>query len=536
MHRRARLYDGAADRRGTQAAEDPGGYRVADEYGQNGQAGGGFGPPPQNGPGVPPGTPAPPPGPPPAGPPPGVPQPPTGGPYAPQQQPVGAPGMPLQPGPAAHPHPYPVPPPPKSGGGAKAVGIVLSVLLVLAVLGGGAAVVLLSGDDGGSGGDAQDELPSNALEQLWSAPLSGTHVAGGDSSSLPGLWPAGGHVVHGDERGGMRAYDAQSGKEIWRVKKPKHAGELCAMSRTISPGGIGAVAFDAGGDDCAYLAAIEVDTGTVLWDKNLAEDIGTSNPVLTVNDDTISTNIGTYVNNWTAKGGAPGLDFTSRGQDCDSSLVLGNDHAVGSSECTDVSPRHQLTVLDTRDGGDPWRFPGVDLQAQRILGEAPLTVLLQDDDENRFVQSFTDDGKQGRLIPLTGDLAELQFEADHTFVTEDGVLVTEYGDNLHFAAVDLKSGELLWKTPKSAYLQMIGYDATDDRLIAAARPEEGFHVELTEYDARSGESTVVGALAARGQSTGSPSTATFAWDGGTVYMVADNAKGQAVLRAFRGTA
>jgi outer membrane protein assembly factor BamB len=355
-------------------------------------------------------------------------QPQAGGPYAPQQQPMGMPG---QPGPAFQPHPYPPPPPPGSGGGA--------------------AVVFLSDDDGGSGGAAaQDELPSNALEQLWSTPLEGTHVTGGDVSSLPGLWPAGDHVVYGDERGGMRAYDMRSGKETWRVKKPKHAGELCAMSRTISPGGIGAVAFDAGGDDCAYLAAVEVDTGTLLWSENLAEDIGTSHPVLTVNDDTISTNIGTYVNNWTAKGGDPGLDFTSRGRDCDSSLVLGDDHAVGSSECTDVSPRHQLTVLDTRDGGEPWRCPGVELQAQRILGENPLTVLLQDDDENRFVQSFTDEVEQGKLIPLAGKLGRLQFEADHTFVAEDGVLVTEYGDNVHFAAVDLKSGELLWTTPKSA--------------------------------------------------------------------------------------
>lgn len=523
---------------GLLATEDPGGHRVAEEYGQNGQAGGGFGPPPPNGPGVPPGAPAPPPGPapagpPPAAPPPGMAQPQAGGPYVPPQQPM---GMPVYPGQAGRPHPYPPPPPPRSGGGAKAVGIVLSVLLVLAVLGGGAAVVLLSDDDGGSGGTAQDEPPSNALEQLWATPLEGTHVGGGDVSSLPGLWPAGDHVVYGDERGGMRAYDVRSGKETWQVKKPKHAGELCAMSRTISPGGIGAVAFDAGGDDCAYLAAVEVDTGTLLWDENLAEDIGTSNPVLTVNDDTISTTIGTYVNNWTAKGGAPGLDFTSRGRDCDSTLVLGDDHAVGSSECTDVSPRHQLTVLDTRDGGEPWRFPGVDLQVQRILGEDPLTVLLQDDEENRFVQSFTDEGEQGKLIPLTGKLGELQFEVDHTFVTEDRVLVTEYRDNVHFAAVDLKSGEPLWTTPKSAYLQMIGYDATEDRLIAAAKPEEGFHLELTEYDVRSGKSTVIGALAAKGQSMGSPSTATYAWDGSTVYMVADNAEGRAVLRAFRGTA
>lgn len=518
---------------------------MADEYGQGGQPGG-FGPPPPNGPGVPPGTPAPPPGPPPAGPPPAgppqVPQQPAGGPYAPQGHPgpMAAPGMPGQPGPAApqHAHYAPPPPPPPGSGGGKALAVVLSVVVVLAVLVGGGAIVLLSDDDGGSGsgGSAQDELPGNALEQLWSTPLQGTHVAAGDSSSLPGLWPAGDHVVYGDEDGGMRAYDVRSGKEKWKVKPPKRAGELCAMSRRISPGGIGAVAFDAGGDDCAYLAAIEVDTGTVLWSENLAEDIGTSNPVLTVNDSTISTNIGTYVNNWNAKGGGQGLDFTSRGRECDSSLVLGDERAVGSSECTDVSPRNQLTVLDTRGGDDPWRFPGVDLDVQRILGENPLTVLLQDDEENRFVQSFTDDGKQGKLIPLGGDLAELQFEEHTTFVTEDGVLVAEYGDNVHFAAVDLKSGGLLWKTPESAYLQMIGYDSADGRLIASAKPEEGFHLELTEYAVRTGKTKVVGALAAKGQSMGSPSTATYAWDGSTVYVIADNAEGQAVLRAFRGTA
>ncbi|MFF0724488.1 PQQ-binding-like beta-propeller repeat protein [Streptomyces sp. NPDC004134] len=513
---------------------------MADEYGQNGQAGGFGPPPPPSGPGVPPGTPAPPPGPPPAGPPPVPPQQPAGGPYGPPQQahPMAAPGMPVHAGPAAAPpYAYPAPPPPGSGGGKKAVGIVLSLLVVLAVLGGGAAVVFLSDDGGGGGGSGtQDELPANALEELWSTPLEGRHVAGGDSSSLPGIWPAGGHVVYGDEDGGMRAYDVRSGKEKWRVKPPKRAGELCAMSRRISPGGIGAVAFDAGGDDCAYLAAIEVDTGTVLWSENLAEEYGTTNPVLTVNDSTISTNIGTYVNNWNAKGGGPGLDFTSRGRDCDSSLVLGDEHAVGSSECTDVSPRHQLTVLDTRGGEDPWRFPGVDLDVQRVLGENPLTVLLQDDDENRFVQSFTDDGGQGKRVPLTGDLAELQFEEHTTFVTEDGVLVAEYGDNVHFAAVDLKSGELLWKTPKGGWLQMIGYNADDGRLIASAQPEEGFHLELTEYDVRSGKPEVIGALAVKGQSMGSPATATYAWDGSTVYVVAENAKGQAVLRAFRGTA
>jgi outer membrane protein assembly factor BamB len=83
---------------------------------------------------------------------------------------------------------------------------------------------------------------------------------------------------------------------------------------------------------------------------------------------------------------------------------------------------------------------------------------------------------------------------------------------------------------------MIGYDSTEDRLIASATPEEGFHLELTEYDVRSGESTVIGALAVKGQSMGPPSTVTYAWDGSTVYTVADDAEGRAVLRAFRGTA
>ncbi|MEO3764826.1 PQQ-binding-like beta-propeller repeat protein [Streptomyces sp. B5E4] len=332
---------------------------MADEYGQNGQAGG-FGPPPPNGPGVPPGTPAPPPGPPSAPPPPVPPQQPAGGPYGQPQQhrPMAAAGMPAQPGPVhATPYAYPAPPPPGSGGGKKAVAIVLSVLVVLAVLGGGAAVVLLADDDGG-GSSAQDELPANALEQLWSTPLEGTHVAGGDSSSLPGLWPAGGHVVHGDEDGGMRAYDARSGKEKWKVKPPERAGELCAMSRGISPGGIGAVAFDAGGDDCAYLAAIEVDTGTVLWSQNLAGDYSTSNPVLSVNDSTISTTIGSYVNNRNAKGGGPGLDFTSRGRDCDTPPSSSATSTPSAAASAPTSPRatsspSSTPATGTTRGGSP---------------------------------------------------------------------------------------------------------------------------------------------------------------------------------------
>ena len=427
---------------------------------------------------------------------------------------------------------------PSGGNTGRTVALVTVAVVGVAVLALAAFLLLPFGDDDDNGGSQENGLPANALTQEWAVPVT---VSSGVTTPLPKMWFVEDAVVVGEPRLGLRAYDIRSGKQLWELERPKGAGELCAMSSDVSSGGTGAVAFDAGGDHCGVIAAVETDTGEVLWARK-AGDYGTQREIVEVNSETVVSTAGGYVKAYDVRTGEERVVPRERGYDCASFAVPSRDYIISTSTCSETKPRHLLTVTDVATGNDKvWKHPNEPLEIGRVLADRPLTALFEDEDDNRHLLVFTDgeDGKADKILhrwELTGELEALQFGDNPAFVTEDAVLVAEHQGGDRQIAVDLKTGKVLWKSPRGIQ-RMVGMDPTDGTVLVAhqAPYKDGMvqHVELFTYDARSGERKSVGSLAVPKQGL-SLVDITLGWDGRVVYVLQKSADGKATLRAFSG--
>ena len=436
--------------------------------------------------------------------------------------------------------PYPAggmpPRPPKRTTGKVAALVTVAVVgvAVLAL----AAYLLLPFD-----GEKKDDLPANALSQEWSVPVSVSHRTPRPLIPLPGMWFLGDAVVVGDARLGLRAYDHRTGKQLWELERPESAGELCGMSPTIASG-TGAVAFDAGGDNCGVLAAVETDTGEVLWARR-TEDRGSAQELVEINSETVVTTAGGYTRAYDVRTGEERIVPQARGRHCGTYLAPSRRYIIVTSSCSDATPRHQLSVMEAWTGDDDvWRFPNENLNISRVLSDDPLTAVFEHEDESLEVLVFTDKDhvNANRILhrlKLTGPLSAVQIGSAPAYVTEDAVLVAEHRGGNRQIAVDLKTGKVLWRSPEGQQ-RLLGMDSTSDTVLIAhqvpyqdGRPP---HLELVLYKIHSGKRKTVGTLAVRGTYGLSLFDVTLGWSGGsTIYALVRSEDGKATLRAFEGS-
>ncbi|MFE1175035.1 PQQ-binding-like beta-propeller repeat protein [Streptomyces sp. NPDC058773] len=434
-------------------------------------------------------------------------------PYAQNQGQVPGPA-PFPGGPTAGPFPQG---PGQSPGPARSgapVPLILAIAMVVLIGAGVGGYFLLSGDDSA---DPAADRPANAIPRIWEAPSPVSEREGQDENNLRSLWFNNDDIILGDGEG-VRAYNRKTGKKQWKVKTPKGAGELCAMSKEPSEDGVGAVVFDAGGDDCSFLSVVDTDTGRTLWSKNLKGESTEDSPQMVVNSKVVAVAIGDTYAGFTITGGAKVWELTARGHDCTTTVGLSPQYRAVGSVCSDAKPKKQLALQDLEYSGIHSTVSGEDRAVGQILSDRPLTIRMSAEadaiDAEGSLSTYTEEGKPDHTFKLEGELKDLSLEPRDTFVDEDeNVLVSGYGSG-GMAAMDLKTGKLLWKKSGAAAAAL----DTDGLIAVATAPATGpagRDPVLVSLGLRDGKEKVLGTLYDPKHALGSPDLMSLAWDGHT---------------------
>lgn len=437
-------------------------------------------------------------------------------PYPQQGQAPGQfPGQPPFPGgPTGAPFPGGPGQPPGPGRSGVPVPLILAIVMVVLVGAGVGGYFLFTADDSGS--PAADR-PANAMQRLWEAPSPASDREGQGENNLRSMWFNNDDVVLGDGQG-VRAYNRKTGKKQWTVKTPKGAGEVCAMSKDASEDGVGAVVFDAGGDDCSFLSVIDTDTGRTLWSKNLKGGNTEDTPQMVVNSKVVAVAIGDTYAGFTITGGAKVWELTARGHDCTTTVGLSPQYRAVGSDCSDAKPKKQLALQDLEYSGIHSTVTGDGRAVGQILSDRPLTIRMSEEadviDAEGTLSTYTEEGKPDKTFKLSGELKDLSLKPRDTFVDEDEqVLVSGYGSG-GIAAVDLKTGELLWKKRSSASAAL----DTEGLIAVTDAPDTGTPGQdpvLVSIGVRDGKEKVLGTVYDPKHALGSPELMSLAWDGHT---------------------
>lgn len=482
-----------------------------------------------------------------AGAPGGTPPPPPPPGFAPAPPPATpAPGYGVLPqGPWPAQNPPPVPPgsgplpwgPPVPGGpgarrsGGKAVGIVLACVLALLLVGGGIAFVVFSSGADSANSGTEAKAPGSALDVTWhSDALPRSTALPGVGTAWPGRWIHNGVLVYGDENG-VRGYDMETGHQKWRVKPPKGAGEPCAMSAEPSVNGVGAVVFDAGGDECSYLAAVDLDSGRVTWAKKLLSKYGENGPQVEVGDKYLSVALNNVegMKTYDVRTGAAADPFAAGGIDCAYHFVFSADHVVAKPGCHD-----QLVVLDTQYGGKPAVVPHQKGRPVKILSDDPLRVVVTTTDAEDSPQKllvFSDDGASHRTVDLQGPAAKMVLDdaGDHLV-----------GKNLYFcklhngynALIDLDEGTAVWTANRPT--SYAGYDSARGRVLVVSSDRHKVWPRVDALDPDTGKLTFAGSLVMPDGSYVSVPGSLYAYDTHRLVTIGTRSSdGERAIEAFR---
>lgn len=449
-------------------------------------------------------------------------------PYGPPAPPPPAYGQ--QPGPygggAGGPAGWGVPSPPSPPPGRRGTRGALIVLAVLVLLAAGLFVIrnVVSGGSSpdasrSTDGSGRSGRPADALGLTWKAEIPQRHKLG-TLGGLPALWASPRNLVYADDNG-VRAFDPTTGKKLWTVATPKGASELCAAAPQPNDDGVAAVAFDAGGNDCAFLVAFDTETGRTLWSRNLAGDYPTTAPRIRVGRGSVVADVGSGIAAYSiTRGGAKQWTLYARGHDCGDDGDWSGGYLVVSSSCSDAKPEHELSIRDL-EFGDTYTFPGDSRDVQLVAGDRPLTVVFQgkDDKSPGSVQTYNDDTKPQKAFSLSGPLAKVEFGGRTYVDPEESVMVTSYGSTSGACAVDLKTGALLWSKD-----EVIPVGTDSGQVIAVTGPAEGGQSpRLASFGLRDGKERILGTLYTPDHALGPTIEGLdLSWFGSTLYVIAED--------------
>jgi outer membrane protein assembly factor BamB len=374
------------------------------------------------------------------------------------------------------------------------------------------------------------EVPDSALDVTWTSDGL-PRTAAGDSTGTPwpGRWVHKDVLVYGDENG-VRGYDTETGRRKWRVEPPEGAGEPCAMSAEASSDGVGAVLFDAGGDECSFLAAVDLDSGRVAWSKKLVSEYGENVPKVFVGSESISVALNSVegMTTFDVRTGAPADPFTPSGIDCRFQFVFSAEYVVAKPECRD-----EMVVIDTQHGGKPVKVSDQHGSPVKILSDSPLRFVVtksDDEDGDRELLTFEDHGEHYRTEKLEGAAAHTVFDDADNRLSADGLYFCKVNDGYH-AVIDLNTGKAVWKADRSL-TEFIGFDG-GRVLIARPDPDTPYWTRVGLLDPGTGDVTDVGTMVMRDGTYLAETDVLYAHDMGKVMAVGDRASdGKRMIVAF----
>jgi len=212
------------------------------------------------------------------------------------------------------------------------------------------------------------------LTLAWSVPAH----AGGDAR-LYGGWVTGRYAIRVDQDG-VVAYSLSTGGKAWQAAPPRSGQQPCAMSPTLSAGGVGTVGFGSPGSGaCNELVGLDTATGKVLWTVSLKTRNGTGSTAQTYIQGSVATLISPgLVTGVNVSTGRTVWTYHQRGQFC-SVYPNGTTGTVLVSDfCAGVTPGYSLSALNPLTGKVEWsKRESGDVDFGSVLSGDPVAATVE---------------------------------------------------------------------------------------------------------------------------------------------------------------
>ncbi|WP_435133169.1 PQQ-binding-like beta-propeller repeat protein [Actinacidiphila sp. bgisy144] len=398
---------------------------------------------------------------------------------------------------------------------------VVLALVLLAAVGGGTAVAL----------HREDAAPtaSRHLATAWQ------HPAPDADDALVGSWVTGKLLIRASTDGGLRAYRLADGAPAWSAALPPkiaHGGTRpCAMSPTLTAGGLGTIAFGKDGSTCTTLAGIDAGTGKVLWTVPLTD---AKHPTAAAADTYVQGGVATIV----SENFLGGLDirtgrrvwgFSPRGYYCNAYVWGGTGVVLVDDYCADRKAPFTLAAYDGATGKRLWsRQQDAHTDVAHVFSASPL-----------IAGEHTAGEDSVRVIEPTGSSRKLAVgdteldpgngtDADHSARVIGKVLVTpaQTAAGPEIDGFDVATGAKLWHLPAIALATPL---KADDPVYALTGTPAA--PQVVRVAPRTGRATPVAALPAENSSRHFTAGALYVTPDGGVLEVAAQATSGGVTYA-----
>ncbi|MFF1482632.1 PQQ-binding-like beta-propeller repeat protein [Streptomyces sp. NPDC058301] len=426
------------------------------------------------------------------------------------------PPPPLSPPPS--PAPYviqPVPPqqPPRSPDGRRkliALLVAASLVLVVIVTGG---IWLLGSDDGGTDtAKGKDHGTGQGAKAPWSLPY--TQSGRTFAESVRGVWFTDKAVVKALPDG-VAGLDRRDGHRLWGVATPGSDTVICQAS--TDAGGNVAILAAGSGRECHHVFAVDIASGRLLWQKELADNrdnfsightrIARAQDTVVVSAPRKSTTAfrvsdGTQL--WTDAPAVYG------GQQCVGDKYTGGRQLVRIQKChngTDTFAPYAVAAVDPVTGKALWTY-----QLGNALGRENSTVVTTDPvvvsvagSDQRLRMTVLDAGGKVRAALASGDEERPRLSADDGSTPSPGALVkggtlymvatptTPHSDgNNKIVAWSLSTGRRLWEQQSTGLVKAFTIVASDTPDVLAYSSGNVYDPSaLVRFDPATGKQTVV---------------------------------------------
>ena len=376
-----------------------------------------------------------------------------------------------------------------------------------------------------------------AVPAAWTAPASG------DAATVVGSWLVNKKTVVRGDAGALKAYDAETGKQLWTYPVPGQGTSICQMSQ-LTVSGIGIVQYGPAGN-CNTITAIDNFSGKQVWTQTLGVTPGSApgtTPMMAMGGDVVAGQTGTSVTVWGAADGKQLWtdDLAKLKPPCKPNQLAAKASFVALIEDCGTGP---IAVRkDAHTGADLWRtpLPPDGLGGARItLVEAALPTIVHVESQaiDRYY-TFDAQGKLKATIDGTGDFGKLDLNVgpqglqqplphvvSNTFIAP----TADKDPTTAMAAFDLSSGKKQWQIPATATGPVIIAAMDSDKLTVFDAGTVGSSPRLTTYAVYSGGTVDSGFNETLASDWGGPAAAAYVTGDRLIVLPAAPMKGADVV-------
>ncbi|MGW0733548.1 outer membrane protein assembly factor BamB family protein [Streptomyces sp. NPDC002851] len=315
---------------------------------------------------------------------------------------------------------------------------------------------------------------------------------------------------------GVKAYDKESGKQLWATGLPG-SGNVPCLAPAESYGGIGVVAYRAWMPDgspgiCDRVAAYDLGSGKELWHKRfkVEDELDTTELSVARAGDVVI--VRTELEHAALKASDGSVAWDVRAavtKDCGEGRYTGGENLIRLRRCGVGDPFEdgrgwdEISLIDPTTGKAEWTRRVEKEGAELVVSSAPIVVESGERDwypldekdgkvghefdgsPDSYASSLDDQGSPWRRMTRVGDIFVIA--GGHPGDGPD----SPGGGRQSMAAYDLNTGEQLWKSDPEQVIDFYPVGAGDAGKLLAYKTDGHEQPELVEVDARSGDETTV---------------------------------------------